>query len=64
MLLLEREQLVEETVVLCVLDLRVVEDVVAVEVVVELLAELGRSIGRSFRFGGHRFDANDRAKVC
>ena len=39
-LLLERLQLVEEPVVIGVRDLRVVEDVVAVEMVLDLLAQL------------------------
>ena len=39
--LLERDELVVELVVLGVGDLRIVEDVVAVEVVVEDLAQLG-----------------------
>ena len=44
--LLEREELVVEAVELRVRDLRLVEDVVAVEVVVEQVAQLGRALVR------------------
>ena len=44
MLLLERLQLVEEPVVVGVRDLRIVEDVVAVQVVLDLLAQLGSTL--------------------
>ena len=46
MLVLERPQLVEEHVVGAVVDLRVVEDVVAVVVVLDEPAELRDAVGR------------------
>ena len=50
-------QLVEQGVERAVRDLRVVEDVVAVEVVIELLAELGGPFRSTRRLRCHRFDA-------
>jgi hypothetical protein len=59
-LFFERLELVEKTVVFGVGDLRLVEDVIPVEVVLDLRTELGRAVfevGSRFRRAGcHRLD--------